>query len=159
MDLSKKKNCCESEIYSEQLQKEIGYHLKRSYIQVIEQFHLDMGEFKLSPGEYSILCIIQENDLMTAKKLSKELNIAPPNLVNLIDRLESRQIIIKTVNSNDRRSQILKLSKFGEGLLQGAMIASNNSQNRALSKLSETEREQLIKLLKKIYSKDSTLRS
>jgi DNA-binding MarR family transcriptional regulator len=151
MDL-KEKNLVEQELRAIQLQKEVGYHLKRSYVQVIEHFHMDMSEINLRPAEYSILSMIAENNHVTAKKLSKALNIAPPNLVNLIDLLESKQLVSKSVNESDRRSQILHLTTLGEIQLAKAIETSAKSQQEALSNLSPKEVGELIGLLRKVYS-------
>ena len=151
MDL-KEKSTIEVGMKSKQLQKEVGYHLKRSYVQVIEHFHIDMSEVNLRPAEYSILSMIFENDQVTAKKLSKALNIAPPNLVSLIDSLEERQLIAKSINENDRRSQLLSLTEAGEVLLAKAIQTSADSQRKALSNLTTHEVGELISLLRKVYS-------
>lgn len=151
MDL-KEKSTIEVGMKSEQLQKEVGYHLKRSYVQVIEHFHIDMAEVNLRPAEYSILSMVFENDQVTAKKLSKALNIAPPNLVSLIDSLEERQLIAKSINENDRRSQLLSLTEAGEVLLAKAIQTSADSQRKALSNLTTHEVGELIALLRKVYS-------
>lgn len=151
MDL-KEKSLADTKMKSKQLQKEVGYHLKRSYLQVIEHFHVDMTEVNLRPAEYSILSMVSENEQVTAKKLSKALNIAPPNLVSLIDTLEEKRLIRKSVNENDRRSQILHITKDGETLLTQAIQTSANSQKRALANLTNDEVNVLISLLRKIYS-------
>ncbi len=151
MDL-KEKALADTKMKSKQLQKEVGYHLKRSYLQVIEHFHVDMTEVNLRPAEYSILSMVSENEQVTAKKLSKALNIAPPNLVSLIDTLEEKRLIRKSVNENDRRSQILHITKDGETLLTQAIQTSANSQKRALANLTNDEVNVLISLLRKIYS-------
>lgn len=151
MDL-KEKILLDEDLQSNQLQKEVGYHLKRSYVQVIEHFHLDMSEINLRPAEYSILSMIAENSQVTAKKLSKALNIAPPNLVSLIDLLEAKKLISKSVNENDRRSLILNLTPQGEDHLAKAIKTSAKSQQNALSNLSTEEITELICLLKKVYS-------
>lgn len=151
MDL-KEKPLLDTEMKSKQLQKEVGYHLKRSYLQVIEHFHVDMTEVNLRPAEYSILSMVSENEQVTAKKLSKALNIAPPNLVSLIDTLEEKRLIRKSVNENDRRSQILHITNEGKSLLGQAIQTSANSQKRALANLTNDEVNELISLLRKIYS-------
>lgn len=151
MDL-KEKPILDIEMKSKQLQNEVGYHLKRSYLQVIEHFHIDMAEVNLRPAEYSILSMISENEQVTAKKLSKALNIAPPNLVSLIDMLEGKRLINKSVNESDRRSQILNLTSEGQSLLDKAIQTSAKSQKKALAKLSTSEVNELISLLRKIYT-------
>ncbi len=140
-----------STLRSDQLQNEVGYHLKRAYVHMIEEFHLHMSEFRLRPGEFSILCIIEENDDVTARQLSQALNIAPPNLVSLVENLCERNLIKKTVNEQDRRAQLLTLTNAGSTLLKNAKNASKEAQAKGLKNLSENEKENLVLILKKLY--------
>ncbi len=134
------------------IEEHIGYHLKRAYVHTIEQFHLEMKEFRLRPAEFSILSMLSENEDVTAKKLSKALNIAPPNLVNLIDMLEDRKLINKTINVQDRRSQILQLTEDGKNLLKNAQTAGIKAQVIAMKNLAPKDQEQLVNLLRKLYN-------
>lgn len=140
-----------SPLKSEQLQSEVGYHLKRAYVHVIEYFHEYMSALKLRPGEFSILCMIEENQDVTARVLSGALNIAPPNLVSLLESLDERGLIKKTINEQDRRSQFLTLTHQGKGLLNKAKEASKYAQRDGLANLTSQETAQLIKLLQKLY--------
>jgi DNA-binding MarR family transcriptional regulator len=133
------------------IEEHIGYHLKRAYIHTIEQFHLEMKEFRLRPAEFSILSMLSENEGVTAKKLSKALNIAPPNLVSLIDMLEDRKLINKTINAQDRRSQILQLTDSGKALLMNAQSAGLKAQDIAMKNLAPKDQELLVNLLRKLY--------
>lgn len=134
------------------IEEHIGYHLKRAYVHTIEQFHLEMKEFRLRPAEFSILSMLSENEGVTAKKLSKALNIAPPNLVSLIDMLEDRKLINKTINEQDRRSQILQLTASGKALLTDAQTAGLKAQDVAMKNLAPKDQELLVSLLCKLYN-------
>lgn len=133
------------------LQKEIGYHLKRAYVHVIETFHRELREVALRPGEFSVMCVLDENAEVTAKKLSRALNIAPPNLVGLLETLKRRGLIARVPNLRDRRSQLLALTEAGRNTLGQAKKQARKAQNISVAMLSTGEREQLISLLKKIY--------
>lgn len=138
-------------LQSAQLGIEVGYQLKRAYIKVVEQFHVNVAPFGLRPSEYSLLCIVDENVHVTAKKLSQALSIAPPNMVNLIDSLIQRQLITKAVNPDDRRSQIIQITPTGKNLLSQAQTASQHAQEIALQHLDKKDQASLIELLRKIY--------
>lgn len=141
----------QAELRTDHLQREVGYHLKRAYVHVIETFHRELREFSLRPGEFSVLCVLDENSGVTAKKLSRTLNIAPPNLVGLLENLERRDLIGRVPNPLDRRSQLLQLTDLGKQNLVQAQKRALRAQNVAVSAISAAEREQLINLLKKIY--------
>lgn len=137
------------------LQKEIGYHLKRAYVHVIETFHRELREFALRPGEFSVMCVLDENTEVTAKKLSRALNIAPPNLVGLLETLEKRGLIGRVTNLRDRRSQLLALTEAGKKTLKQAQKRAQKAQDISVAALSAEERAQLIGLLRKIYAIDA----
>lgn len=134
------------------LQEEIGYHLKRAYVHVVEIFLRELREFALRPGEFSAMCVLDENTEVTAKKLSRTLNIAPPNLVGLLESLEKRGLIRRTPNLKDRRSQLLELTEAGRRTVRQAQKRALKAQDISVAALSTEERAQLMGLLRRIYA-------
>ena len=79
------------------------------------------------------------------------LDILPPNLVNLIAGIEARGLVERRPHPSDGRAVGLHLTAEGEALVRDAEQAATQLETDASAKLSGRERDQLIKLLQKIY--------
>ncbi|MCS6766051.1 MAG: MarR family winged helix-turn-helix transcriptional regulator [Candidatus Protistobacter heckmanni] len=129
----------------------VGYNLKRAYLHIIEQFHAKMSRHDLRPAEFSLLVVLGGNADMTPKLLAKALEIAPPNLVALTERMAKRGLIERQANPADRRSQVLALTAEGKKLLAKATKTAKDLELRATDVLSAKERAALMEMLRRIY--------
>ncbi len=90
----------------------------------------------------------EKNPLM--KDVSDYLFIAPPSLTPIIDVLEKRKLIKRSLAENDRRATILFLTGKGKQFLDRAIRQKIKETKNIFSKLTEKEQETLVGLLEKI---------
>ncbi|MBP6816233.1 MAG: MarR family transcriptional regulator [Burkholderiaceae bacterium] len=110
-----------------------------------------MAGYQLRPVEFSVLAVLRANPLLTQKQLSRALNVSPPNLAVLLDRLQSRGLLTRERNPLDGRSQVLSLTEGGRQMVVKAERTAQALELEATSMLSDSERRTLIRLLQKIY--------
>lgn len=72
------------------------------------------------------------------------------NITGLVDHLEQKGYVRRTVDSHDRRARLAKLTKKGEALVDELMPTHTIRTVRLFSHLTLEEVEQLIALLKKL---------
>ncbi|MGC8141384.1 MarR family winged helix-turn-helix transcriptional regulator, partial [Salmonella enterica] len=60
-----------------------------------------------------MLSLLKANPNINQKRLSKAINVSPPNLATLLDKLEQRGLVVRQRNPQDRRSQVLALTPAG----------------------------------------------
>jgi DNA-binding MarR family transcriptional regulator len=65
----------------------------------------------------------------------------------VLERLESRGLIIRTTRISDRRTKRLRLTRAGKALLSKAFPAVERSQEQFLTVLSPEKRTQFMALL------------
>ncbi|MBD9570786.1 winged helix-turn-helix transcriptional regulator [Ensifer sp. ENS08] len=70
-------------------------------------------------------------------------------IAGVVERLEQKGLIERTVNSRDRRSRLLKLSADGNRVLAQLMPVVRDLQDDILTGLDKSEKEALISLLEK----------
>jgi DNA-binding MarR family transcriptional regulator len=129
----------------------LGYNMRRAYLCIIAHFQEKMASYQLRPAEFSLLAVLGANSGTTPKQLAQALDIAPPNLVMLIDRMEKRGLVGRETNPNDRRSHALNLTESGRDLLGRAEKTAAKMELDGTTGLTALERSQLMDLLKKIY--------
>ncbi|MEW4467229.1 MarR family transcriptional regulator [Parasphingorhabdus sp. JC815] len=71
---------------------------------------------------------------------------------NLLSRLESKGLITRKQNTQDKRGIIVELTSAGRNLFQTALDLENKVEHKMLEPLTLGEREQLISLLRKLTS-------
>jgi DNA-binding MarR family transcriptional regulator len=128
----------------------VGYNCRLAYVNIIFQFKKRMSKLKLGPVDFTVLSLLKSNPNISQNRLSNTINVSPPNLATLLDRLEKRGLLIRQRNPLDKRSQTLVLTIEGTALCNKAEKTVLELETIASSALSEEEKEQLIKLLQKI---------
>jgi DNA-binding MarR family transcriptional regulator len=128
----------------------VGYNCKRAYLHIKPQFDKRMAKYDLRPVEFTVLSLINANPNVNQKRLSDAINVSPPNLATLLDKLEARKLLQRQRNPLDKRSQTLVLTAEGARLCAKAEKTAIELETAASSALSDDERAQLISLLQKI---------
>jgi DNA-binding MarR family transcriptional regulator len=129
----------------------IGYNARRAALAVIEQFLEQMAVYDLKPVEFSVMSVIVHNPGVTSRQLCAALNILPPNLVRLIQLLETRGLIERKPHPNDGRAVGLHPTDEGKSLMAKAEVTASELEMSIGSKLTPNQAQTLVTLLQKIY--------
>ncbi len=133
------------------LQTLMGYNARRAALSIIELFLERLAPFGLKPVDFSVMSIICHNPGVTSRQLCAALNLLPPNLVGLIQSLESRGLIERQPHPRDGRAVGLHATPKGLDLMQQAEQTASELELEKTAKLTADERKTLLTLLQKIY--------
>ena len=133
------------------LQTLMGYNARRAALSIIELFLERLAPYGLKPVDFSVMSTIQHNPGVTSRQLCAALNLLPPNLVGLIQSLESRGLIERKPHPTDGRAVGLHPTPKGVSLMQQAEVTASELEIDASSKLTPSQRQTLVQLLQKIY--------
>jgi DNA-binding MarR family transcriptional regulator len=128
----------------------VGYNCRRAYLNIKSVFVERMEPFGLRTVDFSVLSLLNANPNITQKRLARAINVSPPNVAILLDRLEGRGLLVRQRNPLDKRSQTLVLTAEGARLCARAEVTACALEQEATSALTAREREQLLALLQKI---------
>jgi DNA-binding MarR family transcriptional regulator len=103
-----------------ELSELLGYVLKRAQLKVFEDFLRCMASLQLTPAQFSVLILIEQNPGRNQTEIANTLGILRPNFVSMLDGLESRDLCARIRSTNDRRSHILALTDKGRSVLARA---------------------------------------
>jgi len=129
----------------------VGYALRRVQMKVFQHLVECLTPYDLRPAQFSALAIIAQNPGPTQAELAKALNIEPPQVVPLLNKLEEAGLALRVRSKADKRSYGLYLSKAGEKLLKTLYGVAEESDRAATANLDHDERRQLLALLRKVY--------
>lgn len=132
------------------LTRHLGYALKRSQLRVFENFIAAVAPLKLTPAQYSVLLLLDNNPGRNQTEIAAALGILRPNFVTLLNALEKRGLCSRTRSSDDRRSHVLALTPKGLATLAGAKQLVAKHEKKLMTVLTETERSDLIEMLQRL---------
>jgi DNA-binding MarR family transcriptional regulator len=129
----------------------MGYRLALAELASRRVFQRHIGTpFKLRPVEFTILLLLLANGSATPKQLARALDMPPPNLTVLVDRLVERALLLRERSATDGRAMNLRLSTQGADLARRAQRVSMTMETGLLAPLSAGERAMLAELLLKL---------
>lgn len=129
----------------------VGYNCRQTYLRISPVFAKRMAKHSLRPAEYSVITLVNANPNINQKRLSEAINVSPPNLATLLDRLEQRGLLARVRNPADKRSQTLVLTPEGQRLCRKADKTVQELELEATAMLSDEERGELLRLLQKVF--------
>lgn len=129
----------------------IGYAMRRAQLKLFQNLIGRLATHDLRPAQFSAMAIIDQHPGLMQADLARALAIEPPQVVPLLNKLESRALAVRVRCKPDKRSYGIFLSKTGEALLKELKAIAAQSDIDATSALDSAEREELLRLLKKVY--------
>ncbi|MCL1078058.1 MarR family transcriptional regulator [Parashewanella spongiae] len=101
------------------------------------------------------LLVIQTINKLTAplaKQIAQDINLSPATVTTIIDRLESRNIVIRTRSQQDKRKVHLSLSDAGKALLTNSPKPLQEHFIKRYQNLESWEQSQLLFAVERIAS-------
>ncbi|MGV0983879.1 MAG: MarR family winged helix-turn-helix transcriptional regulator [Limnohabitans sp.] len=133
------------------LQSLMGYNARRAALSIIELFLERLAPYGLKPVDFSVMTTIHHNPGVTSRQLCAALNLLPPNLVGLIQSLESRGLIERKPHPHDGRAVGLHATTKGQTLMEQAEQTASDLEIEKTARLTPAQRKTLLDLLQKIY--------
>ena len=129
----------------------IGFNLRCAQLTLFQHFSNSVGREGVSAPQFGALLLIEANPDISQSAVAEALRFDRSTLVQIIDRLEGRGLVVRNVSPTDRRSHALRLTD--EGISELAMLKDLALQPEAdvTTGLSEAEQTQLISLLAKLH--------
>lgn len=94
----------------------------------------------------AVLALLRQGPL-NQKQIQEQLSTRPGSVSELISKLESKQLVERRRDENDRRRVVLSLTEKGQ---DAAMIHKERPAEDLFAAFSEEEKEQLAGLLEKL---------
>ena len=104
----------------------------------------------VTPVQFAVLQVLEQMPGIDQRTLAQEVGFDKATIGGVIDRLEARELLIRTQTPKDRRVRLLTLTEAGKELLQTLMPIALQAQQHMLDPLSPTERQEFIQLMKRM---------
>jgi DNA-binding MarR family transcriptional regulator len=134
-----------------ELSELLGYSLKRAQLRIFEDFLRCVAPLQLTPGQFSVLLLLDRNPGRNQTEIANTLGILRPNFVAMLDGLESRELCVRMRSTSDRRSHVLVLTDKGRAMLARAKkLVAGKHEARLDELLGSANRAALIAMLTRI---------
>jgi DNA-binding MarR family transcriptional regulator len=127
-----------------------GFMIRLVQLKFFDGFYEQFAEMGVTPASYAILALIRDNPGVPPSTVASLLRLRLPNLIKMLNELESSGVIKRNRSKADRRAVELVLTPKGTKLIQEAAKVSEPYERRMLAPLSEAEQSALIAMLNKI---------
>src|SRR5580700_3113710 len=134
------------------LPKLLGYNIRRASQVSWRTYVSFIGENKLRPGLFSLLCLVRANTGIAQIELGTHLGVDKASIVALLDRLERAGLIERRRSTRDRRRQGISLTESGTAELETLMTQVRQLERHMASRFSKLELDQFLSFLQRLYS-------
>lgn len=126
-------------------------HLIRRAQQVSNAiFAEECGTFDLTSVQYAALFTINRHDGIDATRLSRQIAFDRSTIGDVLERLETKGLIVRVAGTSDKRTKCLYASDAGKELLAKVEPYVRNVQRRLLEPFAEPNQLQVLGLLRLI---------
>lgn len=129
------------------LEQFTGYVVRRAQMWIFQDFKRALKDLDMTPAQFSVMKLVNANPGLAQVRVAEALCIERARLVQMLDRLEARGLIVRTRSATDRRSHALHLTRGGVGLLDhaGAMIEAH--ERNVIARLGARGKSELLRIL------------
>lgn len=136
-----------------------GYPLKRATNVMQADLNRALKPYGLRMLTYTALVLVGDNPGLRQSQLAAAMDVEHPNLVVVLDALESRDLILRERVPTDRRAYALGITLAGKRLAEKAGKAIQAHEARMLEGVDAPTRETVVaalRLIQKLGTGDGT---
>jgi DNA-binding MarR family transcriptional regulator len=89
---------------------------------------------------------------VSQKEISEVLRIKHTTVIGLLERLEEKGMIARTVNPGNKRYRVITLTEKGQREVDHIWTCISRNEERIVGFMSEEEKDTLERLLDKVYA-------
>jgi MarR family 2-MHQ and catechol resistance regulon transcriptional repressor len=119
------------------------HSLERHAVRSIEALDMCFSDF-------AVLELLLHKGPQPVNTIGRRVSLTSGSITTAVDRLELRGLVVRRLDPDDRRARIVSLTKSGTARIREAFGHHERAMDRAASGLTKTERDALVKLLKKL---------
>ncbi len=101
-------------------------------------------------SDFAVLELLLHKGPQPVNRIGRKVLLASGSITAAVDRLEARGLLQRTVDPEDLRARIVRLTAHGRKLAEQAFAKHASDMEETMAVLRPREREDLVRLLKKL---------
>jgi len=140
----------------EKLSLKLFVVLTRALDAVRKSIEKEIRSYGLNPTEFAVLELLYNKGEQSAQKIGEKVLIASSSITYVVDKLEKKDLILRTHYSEDRRIINVSITDAGRKMMDEIFPEHTKGVQRILEGLDTVEKEEMISQLKKLgmYAKN-----
>ena len=138
------------------IDESIGYLIKRTRAMLGAAVEREIADHDVTYDQWGVLLAILKDRGDTAAGLSRSMECDTGSMTRMLDRLEAKDLIVRTRSTDDRRRVQLELTPGGKRLAERLVAAIVKVLNRHLQGFSTDELELFKSFLRRMLANRST---
>jgi DNA-binding MarR family transcriptional regulator len=109
-----------------------------------------LAPWDITPSHLRALRVLSGEGAMRPSALAERLRVAPRSVTEVVDALEAKGLAKRRPDPGDRRATLVEMTGHGVRMLEAIEAARGAETERIFDRLSEAERADLARLLRKL---------
>jgi DNA-binding MarR family transcriptional regulator len=109
-----------------------------------------LAPWDITPSHLRAMRVLTRHGVMRLSELSDHLHIAPRSATEVVDALETRGLVRRRPDPDDRRATLVELTEHGTGVMEAIRTARGTEAERVFDRLSPADREHLARILRQL---------
>jgi DNA-binding MarR family transcriptional regulator len=127
-----------------------GHLIRRAQQIAVSIFLEECAPFDMTPVQYAALVAVRDNPGIDATRLSALVAFDRSTLSNVLERMETKGLILRIGSKDDKRIKVLYLSPRGATALKEVEPLARRAQERILGPLTPKDREIFMRMLSQL---------
>ncbi|AZZ95135.1 MarR family transcriptional regulator [Hahella sp. KA22] len=132
------------------LDDSLGFLLNKAAGEMKFALETALRPYDLTPGQWSVLARLRQNDGQKISELGKSLFFDRPTMSGIIRRLDAKGLILKVPDASDQRAYRIHISAKGVELMGELPILAQDINARALHTFTPEEASQFKDYLRRV---------
>jgi DNA-binding MarR family transcriptional regulator len=134
------------------IDESLGFLVSNSYFRLRNNLQKRITQYGITPEQWVILNKLYQKDGYTQKELSTQVAKDQASLTRMLDRLEKRYLIKRTVSPTDRRAFEIYITEKGRSLREEIVPIDIEALEEATKIYTQEELQLLKGLLKRLIN-------
>jgi MarR family transcriptional regulator, lower aerobic nicotinate degradation pathway regulator len=138
------------------LEQRPGFLIRRLHQIHVALFQKECAEFDITPLQYSLLTALAARGTADQTTLAADVALDRTTTTGALKRLQSRDLVGRSILVRDRRAQTCRLTRKGMVLLQKMERSAQIAHLKTVSDLSKADQKRFIAMMQQIVTLRST---
>lgn len=121
----------------------VNYLLTTAQHSVFLKMTEKLSVFDITPVQYAVLYCLWESDKRSPKEIAERLKLENSTISGILERMEKKDLIKRSISKEDRRFIQVVLTKKGASLKEDVLTTVEQVNNEVLAIFSDVESETL----------------
>ncbi len=124
-----------------------GHRIRRLHQISVALFMEETQDYGITPVQFAALQAVADSPGLDQRTLARTIGFDTSTIGGVIDRLETRGLLARHADPDDRRVRLLELTSEGKKLLRDVTPAMLRAQQRMLEPLSLRQHDEFMRMM------------